>query len=72
MGQQAVTRKTRIIDIAYNAYNNELGRTKTIVKNAIAVIDAVTLKARIIDIAYNGEAVTRKTRIIDIATTRRR
>ncbi len=35
-----MTRKTRIIDIAYNAYNNELGRTKTIVTNTIAVIDA--------------------------------
>merc|ERR1712105_26262 len=32
--------KTRIIDVVYNACNNELVRTKTLVKNAIVVIDA--------------------------------
>jgi small subunit ribosomal protein S8e len=34
------TRKTRIIDVVYNASNNELVRTKTLVKNAIVQIDA--------------------------------
>lgn len=34
------TRKTRILDVVYNASNNELVRTKTLVKNAIVVIDA--------------------------------
>ena len=30
---------TGIIDVVYNAANNELVRTKTLVKNAIVVID---------------------------------
>ncbi len=29
------TAKTRILDVVYNASNNELVRTKTLVKNAI-------------------------------------
>lgn len=37
---EAVTRKTRILDVVYNASNNELVRTKTLVKNAIVQIDA--------------------------------
>ena len=37
---EAVTRKTRIIDVIYNASNNELVRTKTLVKNCIVQIDA--------------------------------
>ena len=37
---EAVTRKTRIIDVVYNASNNELVRTKTLVKNCIVTIDA--------------------------------
>lgn len=32
--------KTRILDVVYNSSNNELVRTKTLVKNAICVIDA--------------------------------
>ena len=43
-GSEAVSRKTRIIDIVYNACNNELVRTKTIVKNAIVVIDATPFR----------------------------
>merc|ERR1711988_1896908 len=31
-GSEAITRKTRIIDVVYNAANNELVRTKTLVK----------------------------------------
>merc|ERR1712226_1611623 len=38
-GSEACARKTRIIDVVYNASNNELVRTKTLVKNAIIVID---------------------------------
>ena len=36
----AQARKTRIIDVIYNASNNELVRTKTLVKNCIVQIDA--------------------------------
>jgi small subunit ribosomal protein S8e len=43
-GSEAVTRKTRILDVAYNASNNELVRTQTLVKNAIIQIDAAPFK----------------------------
>jgi len=36
----AITKKTRITDVVYNASSNELVRTKTLVKNCIVVIDA--------------------------------
>lgn len=39
-----VARKTRIIDVVYNSSNNELVRTKTLVKNAIVVIDAAPFR----------------------------
>lgn len=39
-----IARKTRIIDVIYNASNNELVRTKTLVKNAIVVIDATPFR----------------------------
>uniref|UniRef100_A0A4X1SUR2 40S ribosomal protein S8 n=1 Tax=Sus scrofa TaxID=9823 RepID=A0A4X1SUR2_PIG len=35
-GSECCTRKTRIIDVVYNASNNELLHTKTLVKNCIA------------------------------------
>jgi hypothetical protein len=40
-GSEHVTKSTRILDVVYNASNNELVRTKTLVKGAIVVIDAV-------------------------------
>merc|ERR1712189_40786 len=43
-GSEAVSRKTRIIDVVYNACNNEMVRTKTLVKNAIVVIDAAPFR----------------------------
>merc|ERR1711988_593771 len=39
-GSESVSTKTRVIDVVYNATNNELVRTKTIVKNCIVAIDA--------------------------------
>uniref|UniRef100_A0A1I8JNM9 40S ribosomal protein S8 n=1 Tax=Macrostomum lignano TaxID=282301 RepID=A0A1I8JNM9_9PLAT len=41
---RGVARKTRIIDTVYNASNNELVRTKTLVKNAIVLIDATPFR----------------------------
>lgn len=38
-GSESLSRKTRVIDVKYNATNNELVRTKTIVKNCIVLID---------------------------------
>jgi len=39
-----VTRKTRIIGVVYNASNNELVRTNTLVKSAIIQIDATPFR----------------------------
>lgn len=39
-GSQSCTRKSRILDVVYNATSNELIRTKTLVKGAIVQIDA--------------------------------
>lgn len=41
----AATRKTRILDVVYNASNNELVRTKTLVKNAIVQVDAAPFRS---------------------------
>lgn len=39
-GSETVTRKCKVLDVVYNATNNELVRTKTLVKNCIVQIDA--------------------------------
>ncbi|KAK0485831.1 ribosomal protein S8e/ribosomal biogenesis NSA2 [Armillaria novae-zelandiae] len=41
---EQVTRKTRIIGVTYNASNNELVRTNTLVKSAIIQIDATPFR----------------------------
>ncbi|KAI0297147.1 ribosomal protein S8e/ribosomal biogenesis NSA2 [Russula brevipes] len=43
-GSEHVTRKTRIISVVYNASNNELVRTNTLVKGAIIQIDATPFR----------------------------
>jgi small subunit ribosomal protein S8e len=43
-GSEVISRKTRILDEVYNASNNELVRTKTLVKNCIVQIDAAPFK----------------------------
>uniref|UniRef100_A0A4X2K212 40S ribosomal protein S8 n=1 Tax=Vombatus ursinus TaxID=29139 RepID=A0A4X2K212_VOMUR len=43
-GSDCCTRKTRIIDVVYNASNNELVRTKTLVKNCIVLIDSTSYR----------------------------
>jgi small subunit ribosomal protein S8e len=43
-GSQAISKKTRIVDVVYNASNNELVRTKTLVKNSIVAIDSSPFK----------------------------
>lgn len=43
-GSEAVTRKTRLLDVVYNASNNELVRTQTLVKGAIVQVDAAPFK----------------------------
>jgi len=43
-GSEVATRKTRILDVVYNASNNELVRTKTLVKNCIVQVDSTPFK----------------------------
>merc|ERR1711934_283031 len=43
-GSEVCTKKTRLLDVVYNASNNELVRTKTLVKNAIVQIDATPFR----------------------------
>jgi small subunit ribosomal protein S8e len=43
-GSESMTRKTRIVDVVYNASNQELVRTKTLMKNAIVTVDASPFK----------------------------
>jgi small subunit ribosomal protein S8e len=43
-GSEAITHKTRILDVVYNASNNELVRTQTLVKGAIVQVDVAPFK----------------------------
>ncbi|KAJ3566638.1 hypothetical protein NP233_g6875 [Leucocoprinus birnbaumii] len=43
-GSEHTTRKTRIIGVVYNASNNELVRTNTLVKSAIIQVDATPFR----------------------------
>ncbi|THV02385.1 40S ribosomal protein S8 [Dendrothele bispora CBS 962.96] len=43
-GSEHVTKKTRIIGVVYNASNNELVRTNTLVKSAIIQVDATPFR----------------------------
>ena len=43
-GSEVCTRKTRILDVVYNASNNELVRTNTLVKGCIVQVDATPFK----------------------------
>ncbi|XP_016086508.1 40S ribosomal protein S8-like [Sinocyclocheilus grahami] len=45
-GSECCTRKIRIIDVVYNASNNELVRTKTLVKNCIVLVDSTPFRQR--------------------------
>ena len=43
-GSESMASKTRVLDTVYNATNNELVRTKTLVKNTIVLIDATPFR----------------------------
>merc|ERR1719507_818419 len=43
-GSENCTRKVRVMDVVYNSTNNELVRTKTLVKNTIVQVDAAPYK----------------------------
>ncbi|XP_057963525.1 small ribosomal subunit protein eS8-like [Malania oleifera] len=64
-GSEAITRKTRILDVVYNASNNELVRTQTLVKSAIVQVDAAPFKQWYlqhygVDIGRKKKAVVKK------------
>ena len=41
---ESIAKKARVIDVVYNATNNELVRTKTVVKNTVVQVDATPFK----------------------------
>jgi len=43
-GSECCTRRVRLLDVVYNSSNNELVRTKTLVKNAIIQVDAAPFR----------------------------
>jgi small subunit ribosomal protein S8e len=44
-GSEVATRKARIVDVVYNASNNELVRTKTLVKGCIVQIESLPFRS---------------------------
>ncbi|MBA0641663.1 hypothetical protein Goklo_026189, partial [Gossypium klotzschianum] len=65
-GSEAVTRKTRILDVVYNASNNELVRTQTLVKSAIVQVDAAPFKQWYLQ--HYGVDLGRKKKTLAVAT----
>ncbi|KAE9411322.1 ribosomal protein S8e [Gymnopus androsaceus JB14] len=57
-GSEHVTKKTRIIGVVYNASNNELVRTNTLVKSAIIQVDATPFRQWYE--AHYGQPVTKR------------
>jgi len=62
-----VTKKTRLIGVVYNASNNELVRTNTLVKSAIIQIDAAPFRQWYE--AHYGQPVTKKGKTAATTTT---
>jgi small subunit ribosomal protein S8e len=61
-GSEALTRKTGILDVVYNASNNELVRTQTLVKSAIVQVDAAPFKQWYL--THYGVDIGRKKKVI--------
>jgi len=62
-GSESATKKTRILQVVYNASNNELVRTNTLVKNAIIQIDATPFRQfyeQHYGVALGGKKVVKK------------
>jgi len=43
-GSEAISKPARVLDVTYNATNNELVRTKTLVKGAVVAVDATPFR----------------------------
>ena len=67
-GSEACTAKTRVLDTVYNATNNELVRTKTLVKNTIVLIDATPFRMWYLkkyDVELNKKKIEESNKIRD-------
>ena len=87
-GSEVCTRRARVLDVVYNASNNELVRTKTLVKNAIIQIDATpfrqwydqhygvtvagAVKAKKDEAAQDKKAVTQSAKVKKTIATRQK
>ncbi|KAI3380168.1 hypothetical protein SNEBB_007228 [Seison nebaliae] len=58
---EGVSRKTRIVDIVYNASSNDLVRTKTLVKSCIVLVDATPFR-QWYEAFYAKKLVTKKSK----------
>lgn len=67
-GSEAFSSKSRILDVVYNATNNELVRTKTIVKNSIVQVDATPFKKFYVE-HYDVELGKKKQKEVEAAAT---
>ncbi|CAN0898023.1 40S ribosomal protein S8 [Linum grandiflorum] len=61
-GSEAVTKKVRLLDVVYNASNNELVRTQTLVKGAIVQVDAAQFRQYYLN--HYGVEVGRKKKTV--------
>ena len=61
---ERISRKCKILEVIYNATNNELVRTQTIVKNSIVAVDPTPFKFYWY-IHYNDEKITKLPEIKD-------
>lgn len=66
-GSEVVARKTRVLDVVYNASNNELVRTKTLVKGCIVLIDATPFR-QWYETHYGVKVGKKKTEVVAEAT----
>merc|ERR1712043_122518 len=67
-GSEAISCKTRILDTVYNATNNELVRTKTLVKNTIVLVDATPFRQWYLkkyDVELNKKKIEESNKIRD-------
>merc|ERR1711966_86526 len=53
-GSEAISKKVRVLDVVYNASNNELVRTKTLVKGAVCQVEASPFRLWYVQ-HYGGE-----------------
>lgn len=61
------TRKTRILEVVYNASNNELVRTNTLVKGCIVMIDATPFRKWYAQ--HYGENLGKETKPVKLSKT---